>query len=120
MGPPPTITKFNCTWTPRAGRLSFGQFECEQYAAPDFQCVLDGLQAGRHRLPLIVPKISVAGACGNDQIVVRKFAIGELYDASLEVEFLYFPEQNLNVATAAKDPADGRGNFSGDNPPVAT
>ena len=96
-----------------AGCLALGQLECEQHPTPDFQRVLDGLQARGQRFPLIVSEIGVARARGNDQIVVGKFAISELYDASIKIEILHFSEQNLDVATASHDPADGGGNLSG-------
>src|ERR1700693_5856570 len=48
----------------------FGEFEGEQNAAADFERVLDGLEAGRERLPLVVAEVGVAGAGGDNERVV--------------------------------------------------
>ena len=62
---------------PRAlGRigLGFGLFEGEQDAAADISRVVDRLQAGRERRPVVVTEIGVLRAGREDQIVERDAA----------------------------------------------
>ncbi len=96
-----------------AGGAAFGHFEREQDSTADFERVFDCLQAGRQRFPFVVAEIGVGCACCDDQVVVGKFAISKLYHTTIEIDVVHLSECNLDVAMAAKDPADGSGNFSG-------
>ena len=68
------------------GSLPLRQFEGEQHAPADFERIFDRLEAGSEGLPIIVPKIGVARARGDDQVVVRDFSIGSFDDAALKIE----------------------------------
>ena len=50
--------------------LALGALERQQHAAADLQRVLEALEPGRERLPLVVAEVGVAGAGGDDQVVV--------------------------------------------------
>ena len=50
--------------------LPLGALEGEQHAAPDLERILQALQPGRERLPLVVAEVGVVGAGGDDEVVV--------------------------------------------------
>src|SRR5208337_5295396 len=68
------------------GCTALRQFEGQQHAPPDFDRILNRLQSGRNRFPLIVAEIGVAGSGGNNQRVVGNFLLGRLYQSPLQVE----------------------------------
>ena len=51
--------------------LALGQFKGKQNAAANFEGVLDGLEAGRERFPIVMAEIGVGGSGGEDEVVVR-------------------------------------------------
>jgi hypothetical protein len=63
-----------------------------------------------------VSEVGVACARGNDQVIVGKLALGNLYNSAFEIKIVYFSQYNLDVATAGEDPADGRCDFAGRQP----
>ena len=50
--------------------LPLGALEGQQHPAADLERVLQALEPGRERLPLVVAEVGVAGAGGDDQVVV--------------------------------------------------
>src|SRR5262245_9700790 len=48
-----------------------------EYAPPDLRCVLEGLEAGRGRLPLRMTEVARARARGQNQVVVADLAVGQ-------------------------------------------
>ena len=50
--------------------LAFGKLESEQDAAADFGGVFDGLESGSEFGPVVVTKVGVGGAGGEDEVVV--------------------------------------------------
>ncbi len=65
---------------------AFREFEGEQNSAADFERVLDGLEAGRESLPFVVAEVGVAGAGGDDEVVVRdllNFVLRSVFSFSL-------------------------------------
>src|SRR4051812_33196796 len=71
---------------PRRIRLALGSLKGEQDAAPHLRRVLDRLQPGRERLPLVVAEVVMRGAGGDDQLVERDLAVGEMYAVPLDVD----------------------------------
>ena len=65
-------------------------------------------------------KVGMSGAGGDDEIVVIELLVAGDDFLLGEVEVDDFFEQDFKVAIGAKDPANGRGDFSGDRPAVAT
>ena len=101
------------------GGPAFREFERQQNAAADFERVLDGLEAGRESLPFVVAEIGVAGAGGNDQVIVgnflnfvscfafcillRIFLYSGLYYAAFKVEAGDFGHEHFNVLVTAAE-----------------
>src|SRR6516165_10835316 len=56
----------------RGRRTPLRQFEGQQNAAADLQCVFNGLKAGGEYLPIVMPEVGMAGASRNDHIIVGK------------------------------------------------
>jgi len=50
-------------------RLAFGELKGKQDSPANLDRVLDSFQPGSGDLPIIMPKISVPGSGGNDQII---------------------------------------------------
>jgi hypothetical protein len=91
--------------------LSFGQFKGKQNAAADFESVLDGLEAGRERFPIVMPEVGVGGSCGEDEVVAGEPGSGgEAYLACGRVDRGDLVHENFNVGLVEKDGADGLGN----------
>src|SRR5689334_5031982 len=57
---------------------TLGQFKSQQDPAADFQSVFDSLETGGVGFPFVVPEVSMAGAGGHDQIVIRDVQVDEL------------------------------------------
>jgi len=58
-------------------------------------------------------EIGMAGACGQDEVVVRNVGLGGLDHAPIEIEARGFCQQNFDVVVSAKNRANRRGDFSG-------
>ena len=87
--------------------------EGEQHPAADLERVLQALEPRRERLPFIVAEVGVAGAGGDDEIVVAgSGAVGEAHRAGVDVDIAHLGEEHLGVLRRAKDGADGRGDVA--------
>jgi hypothetical protein len=95
------------------GGLALRQFEGQQDAAANLESILDGLQPGSPRFPFVVTEVGMAGASGEDQVVVGNILFGGMDDAALEVEALDLFEQAEDVGVPTKNRADGGGDFTG-------
>src|SRR5689334_2329697 len=58
-------------------------------------------------------EVCMAGSGGNDQIVIRNIAIAKLHNFPREIEILHLAQEDLHMAIAAENPADGGGDFAG-------
>src|SRR5262249_48098794 len=92
--------------------LPLGQFERQQHTTSDFECVLDGLQAGRPRLPLVMSEIGMRRTGCDYEIVVRNLCIGQFHYTAFQVEPDNFAHQNFHIFAAAKNPSNWGSNFS--------
>ena len=70
VGPPPTTTKVSSRAPLGRVGLGLGLLEGEQDAPAQIGRVVDRLQAGRERRPVVVTEIGVPRAGRDDQIVV--------------------------------------------------
>ena len=95
VGPPPTTT--NVSSALRAGRigLALGVLEREQHAAADLQRILERLQSGRERAPLVVAEVGVGRAGGENQVVVGHLAVGQDHAAPGDVDAARLPRAAL-------------------------
>src|SRR5215469_10502348 len=90
-------------------RLSLPILECQQDTPTYLKRILDGLKPRCERLPIIVAEVRMAGAGGQDQVVVRNFATRcQLHELALDVEINHPLHEDLDVFVAAENPADGR------------
>ena len=92
--------------------LALGRFERAQHAAPDLQRVLDGLQPGRVLLPFRMVKVRMRGAAGDDEDVVRQFAVGHGDDAAIGIDGLYVTHDHADVFLFAQHGPDRRSDIA--------
>ena len=71
VGPAPTTTNVSHAARRSGSVVGLGGLERGEDAAPDLDRVLEALEAGRERLPLVVAEVGVPGSGGGDQDVVR-------------------------------------------------
>ncbi len=88
--------------------LPLRRFESDEHLPANLERVLERLQSRRHLAPRVVPEVRVRDARRDDQVVVRRFAIGEMDDVRLEVDRRRLGEPDADVGLAAQDPADRR------------
>jgi len=50
-------------------RFFFGGLECKQHAPADFERILQGFEPRGMLFPLIMAKVTVRGASGNDEVI---------------------------------------------------
>lgn len=84
----------------------------EQQAAPNVGCVLDLLQAWRERGPFIMPKIAVARAGRDDQVVIRNTDIPDDYLVRSDVDIGHTAKQDANIWLIPKEAAYRPGDVS--------
>src|SRR5439155_22540906 len=90
---------------PRRVSFALRILEGQADATPDRQRVLERLQAGRIRLPVVVAEIGVTGAGRDDQVVVLDGRSILEHDArARELDRPYLAEQDARVARVPKDP----------------
>ena len=115
VGPPPMTTNVSSALAPARIGLALGALERQQHAAADLERVLERLQAGRDRAPLVVAEVRVRRAGRHDQVVVRQpispSARIELLAGAIDATDLR--EQHLDVRLPAQDPADRRRDVAG-------
>ena len=74
VGPPPTTTKVEICVPAHRVRLPLGQLEGQQHPLPDLDRVLQTLESGCQRLPVVMAEVGVSRAGGDDQVVVGHVA----------------------------------------------
>ena len=81
----------------------FRGLERDEDALADLQGVLEGLEARRHGLPLVVPEVRVVGAGGDDQrVVFDRPAVGQDHPPALDVQVDRLAEDHRRVALLAQ------------------
>src|SRR5271168_2279071 len=68
------------------GHLAFGQFKGQQHAAANFEGILNRLEAGGERFPVLVTEVGVTGSGRDDQIIVGNIAFRRFDFAAVEIE----------------------------------
>jgi hypothetical protein len=90
--------------------FALGMLEGEQDALTDLERVLDGLQAGRVRAPLVVAEVAVSRAGREDQPVVgERLAVFQHHLAHRDVDALRLAVQHGHVLLAGERAADRLG-----------
>src|SRR5262249_7614524 len=103
----------------RGVRLLLGGFKGEQYVAPQGSGVRDGLEAGSMGCPVVRAKVGLASGRGKDQIVIGEgkggtsSTRGGIDLARGHIDTSDLGKNDLGIALAAKDTADGGGNIGG-------
>ena len=94
--------------------LALGVLEGQQHAAADLERVLDRLQAGRVRRPVVMAEIGVPRPGGDDQVVVGELrAVLQLHPPRGGVEADDLAEEDLGIAGAVQDPPERGGDLAG-------
>src|SRR5205085_533096 len=75
----------------------FGVFECEQNAAPNFDCIFQALQSWGKTLPFRMPEIGMARASRKNQIIVGKIEVARVNSALVHINRLHFGQYNFDV-----------------------
>ena len=91
--------------------LDFGPLEREQDSAPQRNRVVDALQAGRVRRPVVVPEIALLRPGGDDQIVERNSLAFRDHLVPAGVDAGDIAEHDLDVGPAVKLRSDRRGDI---------
>jgi hypothetical protein len=86
--------------------LHLRRFECAEDSPPDLRRVVDRLQSGRVRTPVVVAEVRMRRARRDDEVIERQRATPNLDDAARRVDTRDFTEQHRRVALPAEDPAD--------------
>ena len=77
VGPPPTTTKVRQARRAWASGSRSAALEGEKDAVADVEGILEGLEAGRERRPLVVAEVGVGGPRGEHEEVVAELAVGQ-------------------------------------------
>ncbi|MCW0450731.1 hypothetical protein NB706_003565 [Xanthomonas sacchari] len=92
----------------------FGTFERQQQVPAQLQRVVQGLQAGCVRGPVVVTEIGMGGAGGDQQVVVgQRLPIGQAHLPRLLVDVDDFPKAHFDVVLVAQDLPQRRGDVRG-------
>ena len=86
--------------------LSFGVLESQQDATANLQRILEVLQSRREAAPLVVAKIGVRRAGGENQVVIAQLAVGQDDAAPGDVDALEFRQQDFDVGLPPENPPD--------------
>ena len=94
--------------------LALGTLEGEQDAPTDAERVVDGLESGRQRLPVIVTEPAVSRAGRDDEAVVwHGRAVGQLDRVCVGIESDGFAQQYLGVRLTPEQRPQGLGDLAG-------
>jgi hypothetical protein len=93
-----------------AGKL-LGALKSWQDLATDLVSILQRCQSGSDLLPLLMPKVVVLDAGGEDEEVVRRMILGEMDQPRLRIHSHNLIQQHLDVSVLAEDRAQRRSNF---------
>ena len=94
----------------RRVRRFLGKLEGHQNTPPDFDRILETLQTGCEFFPFLVPKVGVARASRDDQVVIMNLALPRPHDTRYDIDGLHFGENHLNVFVFSKNTAHRAGN----------
>jgi hypothetical protein len=94
-------------------RLALGALERQQHPPPHLQRIVQRLQPGCARPPLVVAEIGMRCAGSDDQDVVRHFAVRKHDVPPRGVDPPNVGEQHLDVFLPPQDPADRRRDIAG-------
>jgi hypothetical protein len=93
--------------------LDLRAFVGGEHAPPDLRRLLQGLEARRELLPLVVAEVEVAGPGREDQVVVgERPGVGE-HAPAFEVHAADLLLSHARVGAARQQAADGRGDLRG-------
>ena len=115
VGPPPTTTNVSSACRRSCVRLALRPLERQQHAPADLERILERLQAGRGRPPLVMTEVGVRRAGRDDQIVVVRATPSASVQALRRAGSIAtdIAEQHFDVALTAQDPADRRRDVAG-------
>jgi hypothetical protein len=91
-----------------SGRVGFSLrgFVGDQDPSPHFGGVLDRLEAGRKRCPVVTPEVGVSGAGrDNERVVVDRAAVAQSHASDCRIQPDRLAEQDARVGAVAKNRA---------------
>src|SRR5262249_16924969 len=91
--------------------LTLRQLIREQDAAANFYCVLERLQPGSERFPVVVSKVRVCGTSSDDEVVEADFVVVQQHLAALEIEAEHIPDNDLYILVSMQNLSDGSSNL---------
>src|SRR5215472_8895685 len=86
-------------------------FKCQQYLCADPVGVAQRHQAGRNPRPLVVSKVVILNAGGEDEEIVWYLALLEANNALLRINAGDFAQENVDVVLAAENGPERTRNF---------
>src|SRR5438876_9255758 len=88
-----------------------GLFKCQQYLCADAVGVAQRNQAGRNPRPLVVSKVVILNAGGEDKEIVWYVVLLKANNALLRIDTGHFAQENVDVVLAAEDGPEWTRNF---------
>ena len=89
---------------------TFRRLESQEDPAANLGRVLDRLKTRRKRLPLVVAKVVMPCAGGNNQGVVRLFTVAENHAAAFDVDIGRFGQEHANIGLPLENRPQRYGN----------
>src|SRR5205823_1506876 len=97
------------------GRLECNEllslFKCQQYLCADPVGVAQRNQAGRNPRPLVVPKVVIPNAGGEDTEIVWYVVLLKANNALLRIDAGHFAQENVDVVLATENGPERTRNF---------
>src|SRR4029450_4199149 len=78
-------------------------FKCQQYLRADAVGIAQGHQAGGNPRPLVVSKVVILNAGGEDKEIICYVVLLEANKALLRIDACHFAQENVDVFLAAED-----------------
>src|SRR5215471_11600588 len=116
----PRANEYECQQLLYLWRRSLGQpecgellslFKCQQYLCPDAVGVAQRHQAGRNPRPLVMSKVIILNAGGEDKKIIWYVLPLEANNALLGIDAGHFAQDNLGVVLSAEDGPERTRNF---------
>src|SRR5438874_4297758 len=86
-------------------------FKCQQYLCADAVGVAQRHQAGRNPRPLVVSKVVILNAGGEDKEIVWYVVLLKANNTLLRIDAGHFAQENVDVVLAAEDGPEWTRNF---------
>src|SRR5215469_5634490 len=115
--PPPTRTNVSscCIAETQAARVQggdlFSVLKGQQYLGPNLVGIPQRNKTSRDLGPIVVPKVVVLNAGGENKEIIWHFVLLDANDSLLRIDAAHFAQKNIDIALAVEDRSQRAGNF---------